>query len=160
MKIRYVGHVFSKDGLKPDPKKTKAVIDMPHPETTEDLQRFLGMLTYLGKFIPNLSHVDSPLRTLLEKDVEWQWQAEQQKSFKSLKELITTAPVLKYFNPKRPVKLSVDASSKGLGAVLLQDNNPIAYASKALTTCQQNYAKIEKELLAIVFGCNKFYNFI
>ena len=158
--ISYVGHVFSKDGLKPDPKKTKAVIDMPRPETREDLQRFLGMLTYLGKFIPNLSHVASPLRALLEKEVEWQWQAEQQKSFVSLKELITKAPVLKYFNPKRPVKLSVDASSKGLGAVLLQDNHPIAYASKALTSCQQNYAQIEKELLAIVFGCNKFHDYI
>ena len=83
-----------------------------------------------------------------------------EESFISLKELITKAPVLKYFNPKRPVKLSVDASSKGLGAVLLQDNHPIAYASKALTSCQQNYAQIEKELLAIVFGCNKFHDYI
>ena len=74
--------------------------------------------------------------------------------------MITKAPVLKYFNPKRPIKLSVDASSKGLGAVLLQDNHPIAYASKAFTTCQQNYAQIEKELLAIVFGCNKFHDYV
>jgi len=96
----------------------------------------------------------------LEKDIEWQWNPEQQRSFISLKELITKAPVLKYFNPKRPVKLSVDASSKGLGAVLLQDNHPIAYASKALTTCQQNYAQIEKEMLTIVFGCNKFHPYL
>ena len=59
--ISYIGHLLSKDGLKPDPKKTRAVIDMPSPESREDLQRFLGMLTYLGKFIPNLSHVASPL---------------------------------------------------------------------------------------------------
>ena len=133
---------------------------MPCPESREDLQRFLGMLTYLGKFIPNLSHVASLLRALLEKNVEWQWQTEQQKSFTLLKELITKAPVLKYFNPKRPIKLSVDTSSKGLRAVLLQDNHPIAYASKALTTCQQNYAQIEKEMLAIVFGCNKFHDYV
>ena len=133
---------------------------MPRPETREDLQRFLSVLTYLGKFIPDLSHIASPLQALLEKDIEWQWNAEQQRSFISLKELITKAPVLKYFNPKRPVKLSVDASLKGLGAVLLQDNHPIAYASKALTTCQQNYAQIEKEMLAIVYGCNKFHHYI
>ena len=87
--ISYIGHILSRDGLKPDPKKTKAINDMPCPETREELQRFLGMLTYLGKFIPNLSHVASPLRALLEKDVEWQWNAEKQKSFTLLKELIT-----------------------------------------------------------------------
>ena len=130
---------------------------MPCPENREALQRFLDMLTYLGKFIPNLSHVASPLHALLEKDVEWWWQAEQKKSFTLLKELIIKAPVLKYFNPKRPVKLFVDASSKSLGAVLLQDNYPIAYASKALTTCQQNYAQIEKEMLAIVFDFTTMY---
>ena len=59
--ISYIGHILSEDRLKPDPKKTQAVIDMPHPETKEDLQRLLGMLTYLGKFIPNLSHIASPL---------------------------------------------------------------------------------------------------
>ena len=70
--------------------------------------------------------------------MEWHWQAEQANSFTSLKELITQTPVLKYFNPSMPTKLSVDASSKGLGAVLLQDNQPIAYASRALTTYLPN----------------------
>ena len=68
-KISYIGNILSKDGLKPDPKKTRAVVDMLCPESREDLQRFLGMLPYLGKFIPNLSHVTSPLRALLEKNV-------------------------------------------------------------------------------------------
>ena len=158
--ITYIGHILSKDGLKPDPKKIEAIVDMPCPQSREDLQRFLGMLTYLGKFIPNLSHIASPLRTLLEKNVEWHWQAEQANSFRSLKGLITTAPVLKYFNPSKPTKLSVDASSKGLGAVLIQDNHPIAYASRALTRCQQHYAQIEKEMLAIAFGCTRFHQYI
>ena len=77
-----------------------------------------------------------------------------------MKELITTASVLKYFNPSKPTKLSVNANSKGLEAVLLQDNYPIAYASRALTTCQQNYAQIEKEMLAIAFGCTRFHEYI
>ena len=105
--ITYIGHILCKDGVKPDPKKTEVIVNMPRPESREELQRFLGMLTYLGKFIPNLSHIASPLRTLLEKNVEWHWQAEQANSFRSLKELITTAPVLKYFNPRKPTKLSV-----------------------------------------------------
>ena len=92
--------------------------------------------------------------------MEWHWQPEQAKSFLSLKELITTAPVLKYFNPRRPTKLSVDARSKGLGAVLLQDNHPIANAFRALTTYQQRYAQFKKEMLAVVFGCTRFHEYI
>ena len=82
------------------------------------------------------------------------------KSFESLKGLVTQAPVLTYFNPDKPVRISVDASSKGMGAVLLQEEHPVAYASRALTNTQRNYAQIEKEMLAIVFGCTKFHDFI
>ena len=86
--------------------------------------------------------------------------AKQTESFETLKELISNTPVLQYFDPQKQVILSVDASSKGIGAVLFQDNQPVAYASKSLTTCQQNYAQIEKEMLAIVFGCTRFHDYI
>jgi len=158
--ISYVGYILSKDGVKPDPKKTEAIAAMPAPKNREELQRFIGMLTYLAKFIPNLSQVASPLRTLLEKETEWHWHNDQEQSFKMLKQLATETPVLKYFDPKKPTKLSVDASSKGLGAVLLQEGHPITYASRALTQTQQNYAQIEKEMLAILFGCTRFHEYI
>ena len=78
-------------------------------------------------------------------------------SFSTLKHLASSTPVLAYFNPRQPFKLSVDASSMGLGAVLLQNDHPITYASRALTDTQQRYAQIEK---AIVFGCTKFHDYI
>ena len=159
-RIAYLGHILTSQGLQPDPKKIQAVTDMPPPQEKEALQRFLGMLTYLSKFIPNLSQIASPLRALLEKDSMWEWHHEHEESFLKLKQLATTAPVLKYFKPDRPIKLSVDASSKGLGAVLIQDEHPIAYASKSLSNTQQNYAQIEKEMLAVVFGCTKFHDYI
>ena len=158
--ITYLGLVLTKDGLKPDPRKTQAIIDMTPPTSREALQRFLGMITYLSKFIPNLSQTAAPLRALLEKDTEWQWHQEHLQSFSTLKHLASSAPALAYFNPSHPVKLSVDASSKGLGAVLLQNDHPIAYASRALTDTQQRYAQIEKEMLAVVFGCTKFHDYI
>ena len=158
--ISYVGHVIGKDGIKPDPKKVEAIVKLNAPTGKEELQRFLGMTTYLAKFIPNYSQVSAPLRILLEKSTEWHWAAEQEASFQKLKNLITNAPVLKFFDPKKPTSISVDASSKGMGAVLLQDEGPIAYASKSLMSCQTNYAQIEKELLAIVFGCTKFHHYI
>lgn len=114
----------------------------------------------MGKFIPNLSEFSAPLRQLLSKDIAWHWEEEQTKSFEKLKELVTETPLLRYYNPKKDLVLTVDASSKGLGACILQENQPIAYGSRALTDSQQNYAQIEKETLAITFGCTKFHQYI
>ena len=86
---------------------------MPSPTNKEEMQRFLGMITYLSKFIPHFSQVASSLRALLEKDTAWQWHYEHEQSLLQHKELTTSAPVLAYFKPDQPVKLSVDASSKG-----------------------------------------------
>ena len=113
---------------------------MPSLTNKEDLKHFLGMITYLSKFIPHFSQVASPLRTLLEKDIAWQWHHEHEQSFLQLEELATSAQVLAYFKSDQPIKLSVDASSKGLGAVLIQNDHPIEYASKSLTHTQQYYA--------------------
>ena len=131
---------------------------MGAPHNKEELQRFLGMVMYLGKFIPTLSQTAAPLRALLVKDTKWHWGQEQSKSFTTLKELVSETPVLQYFDISKPTKISVDASSNGLGAALLQDDKPIAYASKSLTQTQQNYAQIE--MLAIVFGCVRFHDYI
>ncbi|KAA0714109.1 Retrovirus-related Pol polyprotein from transposon opus [Triplophysa tibetana] len=158
--IKYIGHVLTAEGLKPDEEKVRAVVQLPPPEDKQALQRFLGMLQYLAKFIPNLSEVSAPVRQLLEKDAEWFWGNEQEKSFQKLKALATNAPTLKYYNVNKPLTLSVDASSEGMGAVLLQDQRPVAYGSRALTDCQRRYAQIEKELLAIVYGCEKFHQYV
>ena len=158
--VHYVGHVLSADGVKPDPQKVEAIIAMPTPANREDLQRFLGVVTYLSKFIPNMSQKSAALRQLLQKDVEWSWGQVEEDTFTCLKTSISSAPVLKFFDPKEPVTLSVDASSKGVGAVLLQNDRPVAYASKALTLSQENYAQIEKEMLAIVFGCERFHDYL
>ena len=151
--ISYVGHIIGKDGLKPDLKKIEAVANMDAPKDKEALQRFLGMTTYLSKFIPNYSQVAAPLRIPLEKDTEWHWSPQEEESLQELKHLITHSPVLKFYNPRKPTTISVDASSKGIGAVMLQEDGPIAYASKSLTTSQRNYVQIEKEMLAIIVEC-------
>lgn len=132
--VEYVGHIISKNGLKPDPEKVRAVKMMNQPENKKDLQTFLGFVTYLGKFLPNMSDVSAPLRILLEEKNEWFWDKEQSDSFQKLKEMATNAPILSYYDPKQPLTLNVDASSmQGLGAVKLQNDKPIAYASRTLT---------------------------
>ena len=95
------------------------------------------------------------------KDAEWQWTAEQDAAFKKIKEAVTTAPVLQYFDPAQHTEGCGDASSQGIGFVLTQNEHPIAYASRALTAAEQRYSQIEKGLLAIVFGLehNHYYTY-
>ena len=158
--VQYVGHLLTSEGLKPDPRKVQAVKDMPAPTDKEGVRRFIGFVTYLSKFIPNLSEEDAPLRQLLKNDIQFQWQPAQQCAFDRLKQLCCEPPVLGYFDVNKPVQIQADASQFGLGAVLLQDDRPIAYTSRSLTDAECRYAQIEKEMLSIVHGCVKFHNYI
>lgn len=107
-----------------------------------------------------MSDLTAPLRQLLHQDVEWHWEEQQEASFKAIKESLVRARILGYYDAKKSLTLQVDASSTGLGAALIQEDRPIAYASKALTPTQERYAQIEKVLLAVVFGCAKFAEYI
>lgn len=95
--------------MKPDQEKVRAKQDMPEPEEKAGLLRFLGMLQYLAKFVPNFSDMSVLLRKLLEGDVAWHWEAEQQKSFEKLKMLVSKALVLRYFDVKKDITLSTRA---------------------------------------------------
>lgn len=160
--IKYVGHIFSADGVKADPSKIEAITKMPTPNDSSELHRLLGMITYLGKFIPNLSDNTALLRNLLQKDSIWTWTEEHTKQFKQLQDLVTSSPVLHYFDPKLTSKVSVDASKSGLGTVRRHGENwhPIAYTSRSMNSSERNYAQIEKETLAIVFGCERFNEYV
>lgn len=158
--IKFLGHIFTPDGQKPDDDKVTAILNMKTPNSVVELQRFFGMVNYLGCFVKNLASQSVHLRELLKKDILWHWNDRHQAEFNTLKELITKAPVLTYYDPNKTLILNVDASKNGIGCVLSHDRNPIAYASASLTSCQQNYAQIEKELFAILVGCTKFHQYI
>ena len=151
--VKYMGNIVSESGLKPDVEKVRAIIQKPTPQSKEELQRFLGMVNYFSQFIPNQSEITTPLRHLLMKEAVWTWSHEHTQSVEHLKQILSSQPVLKFFDPSKPVKLQVDTSKSGLGACVLQDGHPIVYASCSLTQAEENYSQIEKELLAVVFGC-------
>ena len=158
--VPYIGHLVTGDGLKPDPNKVKAILEMPTPDCVKSLQRLLGMITYLSKFLPNLSTATEPLRRLLDKDVEWHWEETHEKALGHVKRLITSEPVLRYFDNTKEVTLQCDASESGLGATIMQEGQPVAFSSRALTATERNYAQIEKELLSIVHGCTRFDQYV
>ncbi len=158
--VKYLGNIVSKDGLRPDEDKIAAIVDMPTPECKQDIQRLLGTLNFLSQYIPNMSEVTAPLRSLLKKENQWTWQHEHDTALKRIKTILTSKPVLKFYNVNQSVTIQADASQFGLGACLMQDSHPIAYSSRALTSAEVNYAQIEKELLAIVFACEKFHQYV
>ena len=158
--VPYVGHIISAEGLKPDPEKVRAMKEMPPTTTKEDVRRFLGSIQYLAKFLPMLAEVETPLRELTKKDVLFHWDAPQAKAFQRLKDLCCTAPVLAYYDVKKETTIQCDASKNAVGAVLLQEGIPVAYASRKLRKSELNWAPIEKEMLAIVFSAHNFREYI
>ena len=131
--IKFLGHTVTSEGLKPDPEKVKAIRDMKEPSNITELRGFIGLVQYLAKFLPNLSDVIEPLRKLTKQDVKWQWSDKESKALNKTKELLTKEPVLRYYDPKEQLEIQCDASDTGLGAVLLQNGQPIAYSSRAQT---------------------------
>ena len=158
--IKFFGHIYDQNGARPDPTKVEDIRALPAPQTKQQLQEFLGMVTYLAPFISHLSQNTAALHDLLKRESEFQWNASHQEAFTAVKEAISEETTLSYFNPKKDTTIQVDASSKGLGAVLLQEGRPIAFASKSLTEAEQRYANIEREVLAVVFGCKRFHTYV
>ena len=115
------------------------------------------MAQYVSRFIPNYSTIVTPLRELTKTETKWQWGAEEQASLDGLKEALCNSPVFKYFEPRLLTTLLVDAIPFALGAVLMQDEHVIAYASRALLSdVESRYSQTEREMLAVVWAADHF----
>ena len=112
--VEYMGNLVSSDGLKPDPKKIDVITNTPKPTDVISLQRLLGLIKYLAQYIPNESTITEPLRDLLKKDAEWDWQPEHDKANDSLKAVFTSKPSLAFYDVNEPVTIQADASQSGL----------------------------------------------
>jgi hypothetical protein len=164
--VTYSGHKFTKNGLKMDEDRIKAVLEMPEPKSVADIERLIGMVTYVEKYLKNLSSVTEPLRAIIKesKKIGFKFHFDQahKEAVRELKQLMSSAPGLRYYSLQKPIIISRDASQSGLGCVLFQEDKPVVYGSKALTTCtaEYAYAQIEKELLAIVLSFKKFHTYV
>jgi transposase InsO family protein len=154
--ITFMGHVISDKGVSPDPSKVKAVINMPSPSDVEGVRRFCGFVQYLSRFLPNLSQELTPVRQLTHEGVPWQWSQECEDALNRIKDMISSSPVLVFYDPGKPLCVQVDSSKYGIGATLLQDGHPIEFASRTMTDAEINYAQIEKECLSVLFGLERF----
>ena len=165
-RVTSFGAEYSAQGMHPDPKKVQGITEMTAPTDKQQLQSFLGMVNYMGTFLPNLSHHTEPLWAMLKKDNVFHWEEQQTQSFQQIKTLIAKANTtpLRYYDRNLPVTVQADASLRGLRACLIQTHQgkdqPIAFASKSLMDAETRYENIERELLAIVFACQRFSTYL
>ncbi|XP_076384553.1 uncharacterized protein LOC143263569 [Megalopta genalis] len=162
--VAYLGHVITKDGVKPSPDKTRAVAEFPRPKNAKNVREFLGLAGYYRRFIDKFSKISKPLTSLLKRDSRFEWGASQDLAFTTLKEILTTEPLLQYPDFDREFNVTTDASGFAIGGVLSQGepgkDKPIAYASRLLQGAELNYSTIEKECLAIVYCVQHFRPYI
>jgi hypothetical protein len=133
-----------------DPSKVQEVINWKPPKSVHQIRSFLGLAGYYRRFIPDFSRIAKPMTQLLKKGVKFVWSEECDKSFHTLREHLTLAPVLTQLDMSKPFEVFCDASGTGLGCVLMQENRVIAYASRALRPHEKNYPTHDLELAAVV----------
>ncbi|KAI0496743.1 hypothetical protein KFK09_023067 [Dendrobium nobile] len=150
--ISFLGHVISGEGIFVDPQKIQAVADWPRPTTVFEVRSFLGMARYYRKFVKGFSQISTPLTRLTQKSVPFVWTPECEASFQRLKDCLTSAPVLALPSGTEGFQVFSDASLKGLGCVLMQHGQVIAYASRQLKPHEKNYPTHDLELTAVVFA--------
>lgn len=165
-KVKFVGHYISELGVQPAIDKLEAVRKFRAPASPEELRSFLGLIAYLGHFIPNLATKAAPLRRLvIEGKTGFEWKEEHEDCFRNLKESISEDMKLTFFDPSKETVVIVDASPVGLGAILTQKGGKngaeiVMFASKTLSAPETRYCQTEKEALAIVWGVERFSHFL
>lgn len=159
--VEYLGRIISADGVKPGKKKVEAVMRIPAPTTVKQIRQFIGLTSYFRKFIKDYAIIAEPLTRLTRKEVCWHWGSEQERAFKRIKEVLSKDPIIQIFNPKLRTELHTDASSMGLGAILMQydeknQQHVVSYFSKQTTNDQRNYHAYELETMAVIFALRYF----
>ena len=163
-RITFMGHVLSEKGIGPMEEKVKAVSEAREPECAFEVRSSLGLVNFCAQFIPDLATTADPLRKLTRKGETFQWGPEQKQAFQQLKEKLSKAETLAYFDKKAKTQVIADASPVGLGAILIQEQagtqHVVANASRSLTEEEPCYAQTEKEALGLVWACERFHVYL
>eukprot|EP00102_Acyrthosiphon_pisum_P025989 XP_016663199.1 PREDICTED: uncharacterized protein LOC107884813 [Acyrthosiphon pisum] len=162
--VDYLGHTLSNKGISPQIRKLEAIKEARAPNNVTELQAYLGLLNYYGKFIPNLSSELYDLYKLLRKDVKFVWSDKCQEVFENSKSLLLQNQVLEIYDQKKPIVVCADGSPYGVGAILSQVvdevEKPVLFASSSLSPAEQKYSQLHREALATVFALKKIHKYI
>src|SRR6185312_12921591 len=148
--VSFLGHVLSKDGIAVDPSKVQDVLDWKQPQNVHEVRSFLGLAGYYRRFIENFSKIAKPMTELLKNGIKFEWFPAYEEAFQTLKDRLTTAPVLAQLDISKSFDVYCDASRIGLSCVLMQEGRVVAYASRQLKRHEENYPTHDLELAAMV----------
>ena len=149
-KIQYLGHVVTKEGIYVDPKKIRAIEDWPVPKDVTDVRSFMGITRYYRRFIEGFSRIENPITSLQKKGNKFDWNQKCEESFKKLKTLLTSAPILRIADPNKEFVVCIDACNDGLGGVLTQEGHVIANEFRKLKIHEKNYATYDLEIAVVI----------
>jgi hypothetical protein len=158
--VKFLGHTIYHDGISVDPSKVHEVMDWKPPKSVHQIRSFLGLTGYYRRFIPDFSRIAKPMTELLKKGVKFVWSKACEKAFHTLRQNLTSAPVLVQPDNSKPFEVFCDASGTGLGCVLMQEGRVIAYASRALRPHELNYPTHDLELAAVVHTLNIWRHYL
>lgn len=162
--LDFLGFKLSKDGKQPSESKIQKIRSAPTPTNISQLKSYLSMLNFYRCFIPMCPDLLNPLHQLLKKDVPFVWSQVCEDAFVASKQAVSEKALLVLFDPTKPISVTVDSSSFGVGAVLSNSVDgkdlPVIFESATLTPAQQNYSQIDKEALAVIFAITKFHKYL
>jgi hypothetical protein len=159
-KIHYLGHIVSEEGIVVDLEKIEAIKSWPTPKNVSEVRSFMGLVGYYRRFIEGFSKVAHPITSLQKKGTKFEWTTKCEESFQHLKELLTSAPILKVADPDEDFVVCTDACKEGLGGVLTQNGHVICYESRKLKEHERNYATHDLELAAIVHALKMWRHYL
>ena len=148
--ISCLGYCISQEGIKPDKRLVDKIMAIKVPRCKKELDYFVGLANYFGRYVKNFEELTEPLNYLRRKNVPFAWTAWQQTAFEYLKKALYTYPVVQPFDASKESVLITDASETSISAVLTQEGHPAMYLLRKLTQNERNYSNIEREALAIV----------
>ena len=159
-KLEYLGYWLTRNGIQPQPKKVEAILRLSPPKDKRQLRHFLGMINYYRDMWQRRSHHSAPLTGLVSKTAKFIWGPEQQKAFDTIKKIISRETLLAFPDFNKEFHIYTDASAYQLGAVIMQEDRPLAFYSRKMNAAQRRYTTGEKELLSVVETLKEFKNIL
>lgn len=162
--VKFLGHILTPEGIAVDPSKVQAIVERKEPRNVKELISFIQTCSWYRRFVNGYAEIARPLTNLTKKSAIWKWEKSEKDAFDSLKQALTTPPILRQAVDNIRFSIRTDASAYALGPVLLQgegqEEHPIEYSSRLLSSAERNYSTTEREALALVWACNQFRGYI
>ncbi len=163
--MEYLGMIITPGEVRMDPGKVTAVKHWPTPKVLKDVRGFIGFANFYRRFIKDFSAKARPLHDLTKKDVPWQWSAEQQFAFDSLKDAFCAEPILRVYDEALPTRVEVDASGFATGGILSQKHeddlwHPVAFRSESMSKEERNYEIFDREMLGLIHALEDWRHFL